>query len=390
MDKFRKIPLKVYFLGLVSFFNDTASEMLYPVLPIFLTQVLGAPVFVVGIIDGVAEGASSLFKSYFGYLSDKLQRRKPFVVAGYGASALSKIIIALSYTWPLVFLGRFVDRLGKGVRTGARDALLLDAANENNKGLIFGVHRSMDTTGAVVGPIIALFLLSAFNNNIRLILYVAVIPSFTGLFFFLFLKEARKHLQTTKALPTFTFSLTSLSPQFRWFLLVFALFSLGNSSDSFLILQAKHVGLNLTSVVLVYVLYNIFYMLFSTPAGIVADKLGARRVFLVGLLLYAAVYIGFAFIPSASFVWLLFAVYGVYIALTDGVSKALIGSFITKEQSGTAYGVTQTISSFFTLLASVLGGFLWSVVAPQATFIFGAACALLSFFLFLRTNPLKN
>ena len=380
----KKIPTSVYILGLISFFNDIASEMLYPVMPIFLTQVLNAPVFVVGIIDGVAEGISALFKTYFGFLSDKLQKRKPFVIAGYGTSAISKIIFALSSTWPLVFGGRVLDRLGKGVRTGARDALLLDVADEHNRGLIFGVHRSMDSAGAVVGPLIALGLLQVFDNNVRPVLYAAAIPGFIGLLFFVFVKEAKKVTQTTKI--PLRLTLKNLSPQFRLFLLTFSLFSLGNSSDSFLILQSKQLGLSITSVVLAYVVYNVVYTALSTPAGIVADKLGAKTVFLVGLLIYGAVYVGFAFNGSQELVWVLFAVYGAYIALTDGVSKSLVGSYIPKEEGGTAYGTLQAVSSIFTLLSSVIAGFLWSAIAPSATFIFGAVCAFGAFGLFVLSG----
>ncbi len=190
----KRVPPVVLLLSLVSFFNDTASEMLYPIMPIFLMQVLSAPVFVIGIIEGVAEGSASIFKMLFGIWSDKLQKRKPFIIAGYGSGALSKVIIALSYTWPFVFFARFVDRFGKGLRTGARDALLLEASDETNKGFIFGFHRAMDTAGAVVGPGIALLLLYLFHNNIRLVLYIAIIPALLSLLFFFFIKESKKNL----------------------------------------------------------------------------------------------------------------------------------------------------------------------------------------------------
>ena len=193
-----KIPAVVWLLSFVSLLNDIASEMLYPVLPIFITQILGAPVFVVGIIEGIAEGSASLFKTFFGFWSDELQRRKPFVVGGYSASAVAKIIIALSFTWPLVLVGRIIDRMGKGARDSARDALLLEATDETNKGFIFGFHRAMDTTGAVIGPAIALVLLFLFHNNIRLVLYIAVIPTFLSLILFIWVKEARHKLQTAK------------------------------------------------------------------------------------------------------------------------------------------------------------------------------------------------
>jgi MFS family permease len=383
----RKVPSAVWLLSLVSFFNDTASEMLYPVMPIFLTQVLGAPVFVVGIIEGIAEGTASVFKTLFGYWSDRLQKRKIFVVAGYGASAVSKIIIALSYTWPFVLLGRIVDRVGKGARTGARDALLLEATNGTNEGFIFGIHRALDTAGAVVGPLIALVLLWAFHNNIRFILYLAAVPAFIGLIFFIWVKDAKKNLRTAKG--KLTLSIKHFSPKLKLLLLGLCVFSLGNSSDSFLILRAKNLGLSLTMVIVAYIVYNIVYALASTPAGILADKIGTKKVFIVGIIMFALVYAGFALNHNGGLVWLLFGFYGFYIALTDGVSKAMVGALISQEEAGTVYGVLGTATSLFTLVASVLGGFLWSAVSPAATFGFAVVCALLSLviFAFIKTEP---
>lgn len=378
--KIKNIPRQVINLGIVSLLNDIASEMLYPVMPIFLTQILGAPVFVVGIIEGVAEGSSSFFKTIFGYWSDKIGKRKIFVVGGYSSSAIAKVIIAFATSWPVVFSGRFTDRFGKGVRTGARDALLLDAATDNNKGLIFGFHRSMDSAGAVLGPLMGVFLLRYFNENIRLILYIAAIPSLFALFFLIFIKDTQRKLKRVRL--TFSLSLVNLPSQFKFFLLVMAIFSLGNSSDAFLILRARGLGLTLELTILAYILYNLTYTLISTPAGHLADKIGTKKVFLVGILIYTAVYLGFALTGNKSFVWPLFAIYGFYIALTDGVSRALVGSYIKSGVAGTAYGVLQTTVSVFTLLASVIGGFLWMAIAPEATFLFGAICALLAFGLF--------
>ncbi len=382
--KLRKIPRTVYLLGLVSLFNDMASEMLYPIMPIFLTDILHAPVFVVGIIEGVAEGSSALFKTWFGYLSDKLQRRKPFVVAGYGSSTIAKVIIAFAQTWPLVFLGRFVDRFGKGLRTGAKDAMLLEQAGDDNKGLVFGVHRSMDSAGAVLGPLIALLLLQAFPENIRLVLYIATIPSLFALLLFFFIKETKKKLKTGK---DFQFGFHDLPRQFIVFLVGMALFSLGNSSDTFLILRSKDLGLSISTVILVYVFYNLIYTLLSTPAGSISDKIGTRKVFLTGIVIYALVHLGFAFNTNTQLIWLLFGVYGLYIAFTDAVAKAFIGSFIPAEKAGTAYGLLQTVTSIFTLFASVIAGALWSAFSPQMTFLFSSTCAILSLFIFFFAKP---
>lgn len=379
----QSIPASVYLLGVISFLNDIATEMLYPILPIFLVQVLNAPVFVLGIIDGVAEGIAALFKVYFGYLSDKTHRRKPFIVAGYSIAAVAKLIIAISFSWLIVFIGRVLDRFGKGVRTAARDALLLDVTTSHNKGLIFGVHRTFDSAGAVVGPLLALGLLNFFDNNIRLVLVVAVVPAFVVLFFFVFIRESQSTATPPTKKLTLGLSLNKMSRPFKLFLVIFAIFSLGNSSDSFLILRSQQLGLSISLVVLVYVIYNLVYTLLSTPAGILADKLGAKRVFLAGLVIFAAVYAGFGLNSEPAVVWVLFPVYGAYIALTDGVSKALIGSYITRDEGGTAYGTFQTGASLFTFLSSIIAGLLWSVIGPAAPFYFGATCALLALVLFI-------
>lgn len=384
----RKTPPRVILLGLVSFFNDIASEMIYPVMPIFLTTVLGAPVYIVGIIEGLAEGLSSFLKTVFGIWSDKLQKRKPFVFSGYLSSALSKVIIAVSNSWPAFFIGRLGDRFGKGLRTGARDALLLESATPKNKGYIFGLHRSLDTAGAVTGPIIVLILLNIFRDNIRTILYLAVIPSFVSLSFFLFIKEARKKVKSTQN--SFTFSLKNLSPRFKIFLLVLGVFYLGNSSDTFLILRTKDLSNSLSIAIAVYVVYNVVYAVFSVPAGVIADRIGAKKVFMIGVFIYALVYIGFALNRQISYIWFLFAVYGLYIAFTDGVSKALVGSYIDSKNAGSSYGVMQTVISISTLLASVIGGFLWTAIAPAATFIFGSLAAFLAFIIFILTDTFPS
>jgi MFS family permease len=379
----KKIPGSVYILGAVSFFNDVASEMLYPVMPIFLTQVLGAPVAVVGLIEGVAEGSAAVFKTIFGRWSDRLGKRKPFVFSGYSASALSKVIIAFSNLWGIVFAGRVIDKFGKGLRTGARDALLLDASNEKNRGLVFGVHRAMDSAGAVIGPLIALLLLRLFNDNIRKILYVAVIPSLIGVLLVSFVRETKKPVEKVRAAPLPQLSFKTLPRELKVFLIAYGLFAFGNSSDSFLILRSKNLGLSLSLVVLAYVVYNVVYSLGSTPAGILSDKIGPKRVFIIGLMIYVLVYAGFAFNKSTAGIWVLFAVYGLYIALTDGVSKALVGQYIGQKEAGGIYGLLQTITGIGILLASVIGGLLWTAVGPWATFAFGAGFAIMALLVFL-------
>lgn len=375
------IPKQVWVLGFVSFFNDIASEMLYPVLPIFLTQILGAPVAVVGLIEGIAEGSAAIFKGIFGRLSDRLGKRKIFVIAGYSSSAASKVIIALSTIWPFVLLGRILDRFGKGLRTGARDAMLLKSATDKNRGQIFGLHRAMDSAGAVLGPLVAIALLHI-GHDIRFILWIATVPALLSLFLFFFVREAKEKPQPSMQI--FQVSLRGFTPEFRLLLAALALFSLGNSSDAFLILRAKSLGMSLSFVILAYVLYNIIYTLFSVPAGTISDRIGPKKVMITGVLIYALVYLGFALTKTSSFIWPLFIVYGSYIALTDGVSKALASQLIDKSQAATAFGTMHMIIGLMTLCASVIGGLLWSMISPEATFLFAAGCAFLSLILFVK------
>ncbi len=375
----------VLLLGFISFLNDVASEMLYPVLPIFLTQIIGAPVYILGVIEGFANGGAALFKTVFGYWSDKLQKRKPFIFYGYLSSAVSKVVIALSNSWSLIFVGRFLDRFGKGLRTGPRDALLLGYTDKTNKVMVFGFHRAMDSAGAVLGPIIALILLQKFTD-IRTILFIAAVPSFIAVLFIPFIAEARKSASIPTISTKVSFNNLVISKNFKKLLIGLALFSLGSSSDTFLILQARNLGLSLTLVIVAYVLYNIVYTISSIPAGRLSDKLGSKKVFIFGILIYFLVYSAFALNKNPALIWLLFAIYGLYIGITDGVSSAWVGTMIKVEQSGTAYGIVQTVTSLFTLSASVLGGIIWTAVSPSATFGFGAFCALLSIFLFLRVE----
>jgi MFS family permease len=400
----KKIPGSVWILGVVSFLNDIASEMLYPLLPIFITQVLGAPVAILGLMDGVAEGAAAGFKVLFGHWSDRLGRRRPFVLYGYLASTASKVVVAMSTTWGLVFVGRLMDKFGKGVRTGARDALLLNASNSTNRGLVFGVQQSLDSAGAVAGPLLALVLLHSFGNDIRTVLYIAIIPSVIAVLVVSSVREAStksapsaKSRETSESVaetgtaigsvvtaPKLT--LRTLPRELRIFLFASGLFALGNSSDSFLILRARSVGLSISLVILAYVLYNVVYSVASTPAGIVADRIGPKRVYIVGVAVYVIVYVGFAINRSVTGVWVLFSIYGLYIALTDSVSRALVGSYVIDQREAAGiYGLMQTVVSIGLVLASIIGGVLWSIVGAWATFAFGAGCAVVALLLLLST-----
>ncbi len=380
-----KLPRNVFLLGLVSFFNDTASEMIYPVMPIFLTTVLHASVPIVGFIEGFVEATAALTKYLFGTYSDYLKKRKLFVVGGYSMGAVSKILIGLSYSWPWVLVARFIDRVGKGMRTAARDSLLLENATPENKGFIFGFHRAFDSLGAVFGPLLALLVLYLMKDNLRQTFFIAFIPAVIAVMLLVFFVHEKKKVETEKR-QFIKINWTLLKPKLKLFLIISFIFSIGNSSDIFILLYAKNLGLTTTLVILAYVLYNISQTVFATPAGSLSDKIGARRVFAGGLAVFALVYFSLGIIRNPSWLWLIFPIYGVYIAATDGVSKAYISEFINKEESGTFFGAYYTLTAIGTFIASLLGGLLWNTINPQATFLFGAVMSLLALLTFVAFN----
>ena len=391
----KKVPKNVFILGLVSFFNDIASEMVYPIVPIFLTTILKVSTPVVGLIEGIAEATAAIGKFIFGYLSDKIGSRKPFVIAGYSFSTVSKILIGLANFWPMILLARFIDRLGKGVRTSARDSLLLQNTTKNNKGFIFGYHRAFDSAGAVFGPIIGLILIYFLKENLRFIFYFAAVPGIIGvLLLVLFVREKAKIpflrqspgapigvRRSKKTVSNFfqDFSLIRKNKKLSLFFIASIIFSLGNSSDAFLILRAKNLGLTTLMAVLTHVVYNISQTLLSTPLGKLSDKIGAKKVFEGGLLMFTMVYFFFGFIKDPIFIWLLFPLYGIYIAATDGVSKAYVAEFITEKESGSYFGLYQSATAISAFFASWIAGVLWYKISPATTFYYGSLMSLLAF-----------
>lgn len=382
-QKARKgITKNVFAISLVSFFNDIASEMIYPIIPIFLTTVLGAPVTIVGLIEGIAESTASVLRVFSGWFSDKLRSRKPFMVVGYGLSALSKAVLAASFHWSMVLGGRFLDRFGKGIRTSARDALISESSEAQYRGSVFGFHRAVDTMGALIGPLIALALMSKFGDNLRFIFYLAVIPAVLGIILLaVFVKDIRnRENQTDETL--FRLRDVQLSRDFKMFLFVSAIFAIGNSSDAFLILRAHNLGLSLSLTIVVYTLFNFFYAFSAHPAGIISDKIGQKKVLLWGFCLFALVYLVFGIITDQYLLWVLFPLYGVYMALTEGIGKAYISLLVKKGFTGTAYGIYQTLIGVITFLSSLIAGFLWKYISPGAPFIFGGIMALAAFVIF--------
>lgn len=376
------ITKNVVGISLVSFFNDIASEMVYPIVPIFLTTVLGAPVTVVGLIEGIAESTASILRVFSGWFSDKFRSRKPFMVAGYALSAISKLIIAVSFHWSVVMGGRFLDRFGKGIRTSARDALLTEGCDVSCRGKVFGFHRAIDTMGALVGPLVALTLLQMFNDNMRFIFFLAAIPAVVGVMLLIaFVKDIRKQ-QNTVDTGSLTLRGIKLSRDFKIFLLVGAIFAGGNDSDAFLILRAQNLGFSLGLTIVVYTVFNAAYALSSFPAGILSDRIGQKRVLLYGFCLFALIYFLFGIVTKPALLWVLFPTYGIYMALTEGVGKAYISLLVEKDYIGTTYGIYQTLIGITTFLSSLVAGFIWKYIGPGAPFIFGGIMAMAAFSIF--------
>ncbi|HXK37495.1 MAG TPA: MFS transporter [Candidatus Paceibacterota bacterium] len=382
------ITFPVFILSVVSFLNDVATDMIYPIIPIFLTQVIGAPVQVLGLIEGVAESTASFLKVAAGVISDKLERRKPFVVLGYVLSATAKLFFGFAYSWHAVLGGKFADRLGKGTRTSARDAFIAENSAPKDRGVVFGFHRGMDTLGAVFGPLIGIVLLSYFPNNFREIFLFSLIPTvFAIALLIIFIKEKEKAPDTIRVTIPLRIMVKNLSYPFFAFLLVSAMFAIGNSSDAFLILKANNLGYSLVMVVALFATFNFTYALLSVPAGIVADKVGPRNIMIVGFLVFGIIYLLFGYVQTPALLWVLFPLYGVYMAFTDGVGKAYISNIIPHEQLGTAYGIHQTVVGFCAFFASIIAGFLWANVSSSAPFIFGGSLAIAAAVLFLFVGP---
>lgn len=372
----------VFFAGLVSFFMDISSEMIYPLMPLFLANVLGINKSTIGLIEGVAEATASLLKVFSGWLSDRLGRRKNLMIAGYAISTLSRPVIALAGVWQQVLAARFIDRLGKGIRTSPRDAIIAESTEVTHLARAFSYHRSMDTLGAVVGPAIALLLLQWYNGNYQTVFWFSMIPGiFAVLTIIFFIKDKQTTPRTAASRPQLT--LKHFNWKMKFFVLIAAVFALGNSSDAFLILRAQQVGVPVVVIPAVYLTFNLIYSLSAIPAGIAADRFGKKRLILIGFILFAALYYGFAMAGSQRTIWMLFCCYGLFMGLTEGIQKGYLATIIPAEFKATAFGVYATAVGLATLPASLIGGMLWDRVSPAATFYFGSATATVAALLFV-------
>ena len=379
----------VFFLGIVSLLTDVSSEMIFTLVPLFLCNVLGAATTVVGLIGGLSESTDAIFRIFSGWFSDRIGKRKLLTVLGYSLSTVAKPFMYLASTWGIVLGVRFSDRVGKGIRTSSRDALIADSVSAGERGRGFGMHRAMDTFGAVLGLTIAAIIIYLVQgsglklslDSYRWLVIVGVIPAVLAVLVLLtFVRERER--KPSPSNPDRRFALTKLTvgfdTRFKIFLAIMVVFTLGNSSDFFVILRAQNLGSSVFHVVLMLVLFNVTYAVVSLPAGVLSDKLGRRRVITLGWFIYALVYLGFALASDIWQVWLLFACYGIYYGIVEGVARAFVADLVVEEKRGTAYGLYHGVVGLTLLPASLIAGWLWDAVNPAAPFYFGAGLAFIA------------
>jgi MFS family permease len=398
--RYRGLPRNVFAIGLVSLLNDASSEIIYPLLPIFLANSLGASARAIGTIEGLAESVASLLKLFAGYLSDRLAKRKLLVVAGYSVASLARPLLAFAQTWTQVLAIRLTDRVGKGIRTAPRDAMIADTVRVEQRGLAFGFHRAMDHAGAVIGPLIGYVLVILFVANAKSpttrefsrIFLVASVPALIAVLVAIFLmRESPQHSSGDNQVKKL--SLRGFDSNFKRFLVVLALFTLSNSSDSFLILRAMDAGVSVALVPLLWAAHHATKVLSSLLGGDLSDRLGRKRLIVSGWILYAAVYAGFAYATNQASLWVLFLVYGIYFGLAEGAEKALVADLVRPEQRGTAYGLYNLAFGITVFPASFLMGTIWDWKGPTVAFLLSAcmgATAAMLLLIFVRPHPVSR
>ena len=371
-------------IGLVSLLADISSEMIYPILPLFLTETLRAPASVVGLIEGIAVGASTAIGGISGWLSDRIGRRKPVVFAGYLLTAVTRPMIAGAQVWQVVLGARFAERFGRGIRTAPRDALLAESTLEQYRGRAFGFERAMDSAGAVIGPLIALVLVAWAGLGARSIFLISGIPATLAALLILAVRERGNAVAKSNNLK---FSLAGTTREYKRLLLVTGVFGLANSANAFLILRSEQLGLDRKWTILAYTLYNAVASLASMPAGAASDRFGRRNILIIGFGIYAVSYAGFGLASAGWLVWPLFALYGLFPALTDGVGKALAVDAAGTAGRATAIGIYSMVMGLTQIVASYIGGLLWDKMSSQATFYFGAGLATLAMVMLFLLLP---
>jgi MFS family permease len=392
----RGLPRNVWVMSATSLLNDISSEMLLNLIPFFLANILGVRTAVIGLIEGVAETTASLLKIFFGAMSDRFGKRKPFAVVGYALSALTKPLLYFASAWGWVLGVRVADRIGKGVRTAPRDALIADSVDDKQRGLAFGLHRASDTLGAFLGLGIAAFIVWRTQaqtslltlDTFKLVVLVSIVPAVLGVL--VLALGAVDVAGKSSTVEGERLTLKNLNPRFKYFLFVLVLFTLGNSSDAFILLRGQERGLSLLQVMGMSLTFNAIYTVFAGPLGAWSDRVGRRRLILIGWLAYGLVYLGFAFSQTGWQIWMLYALYGLYYAATEGAAKALVADLVPQEQRGTAYGLFNAAIGVTVLPASLIAGLLWQGAGAwtgfgaSAPFLFGALMALLAGILFAR------
>jgi MFS family permease len=396
--RIRDLPRNIWAVSLTSFFMDISSEMVINILPLFLVNVLGVKTNIVGLIEGVAEATASLVKLFSGWLSDRMHSRKWLAVVGYGLSAFSKPFFLIASTWETVAAVRWLDRAGKGIRTAPRDALVADSIDEKDRGLAFGFHRAADTAGALVGILIAAGLIwvaqanSQFlsENTFHIVVLVSLVPAFLAVITLAFgAKEVT--VAGRRNLPKFMFK--SLGRPFMVFMVIASVFTLGNSSDAFLILRAQTSGMSVVLILVMMAVFNLIYSLISTPAGRLSDRIGRRRMIIAGWLVYAIIYFGFALAQGSWQIFALYITYGFYYGLTYGTINALLADLVPAELRGTAYGTYNAMVGIIAFPASLIAGILWQGMGmwggfgQSAPFLFGGSMALLAAILMIAWFP---
>lgn len=375
-----RIPRNVWVTGWVSFFMDVSSEMVYPLVPLFLTSSLGASKSVVGLIEGIAEAAASLLKLFSGIIADRFGKNKLLMGFGYGISTASRPLLALATGWGMVLTARFTDRVGKGIRTAPRDAIIAASTPPERLGLAFGFHRALDTAGAVVGPAVALAILAIWAADYRLVFWLSIVPGVLAVALIVWFIEADGAATLRQASPAWSYR--RFDARFWGFILVVGLFSLGNSSNAFLILKAEQVGTSPAWISGMYLAFNGTYALVSMPAGMLADRIGMKRMIVGGFGLFAAVYAGVAVAETSWQIAGLFVCYGVYMGLTEGVQRAYLATLMPAEHMATGFGLYHMVVGLAILPASLIAGALWDSIGPAAPFWFSAGMAALATLLF--------
>ena len=379
LESLSSLPRTVWLIGLISFVNDSASEMLYPLMPLYLASVLMAGPKALGIIEGIAEATSSIFKLVSGVVVDRTKKSKPWIVIGYSLAGIGRPLIAIANSWLWVLAIRFTDRMGKGLRSSPRDALLAESVNQNQRGLTFGLHRSMDNAGAVAGPLLAALFLSM-GVPLKEIFLWAIVPAVITIALALCIQEP--HKEAIPQASKFSWSLEGMPSQFKRYLLVAGIFALANSSDMFLLLRAKDVGVPQEQIPLLWAAISLITTVFGAPLSALSDTFGRKRFILIAWIAFAIFYMAMG-VPNISVyqIYALFVIYGLFKAATEGVEKALVADMAPKGLAGTAFGWFNLITGLMLFPASFIFGWIYEAIAPLYAFLFSGGCALLAFIL---------